>query len=115
MLRQQRQRTIIRLPDQAIDLLVDDAGRSLAIVARTGGKGGTGEGVLALAKGDRAQLFAHSPASNHLARNGGDTLQIVLRSGGDAPNRNLLGGTSAKSRDHLRFKKILRIVIAIIQ
>jgi hypothetical protein len=76
---QQADRSIIGPLHQAIDFLVDDDdGRLLAILARASCQRCACEGIFMLAKGDGAEPLAHAPTGDHLARNGGDMLQIIF-------------------------------------
>src|SRR5712692_7592446 len=115
MFSDQTDSTIVRPLHDAIDFLVDDAGGSLAVLSRAGRQGSACEWVLAVAEGDGAQAFAHTPARDHLARNRGDALQVVFRSGRDMPDCHFLGGPATESRDQLRFQVLFGVVITIIE
>src|SRR5579871_1181893 len=115
MLGEQRNRAVVGPVDDAIDLLVDDGGRLLAVLARAGRQGSTREGVFALAEGDCTEALAHAPARHHLPGDGRYALQIVLRARRDAANRYLFGGTPAQSRHKLRLQVLFGVVVAIIE
>src|SRR5579859_3770529 len=105
----------VRGIDDAFHLFIDDLRHSLAIVGWRARIAAAHEWAGALAEGDGADALAHAPARDHLARNGGDTLQIVLSAGRDMPDRHLLGGAPAQRVHNLRQQVLLRVVVAIIQ
>src|SRR5947209_9489959 len=90
VLSQQANRTIIGPLHEAIHFFVNDVSRLLAILARACHQGSARKRILALAEGDRAEPLTHTPAGDHLASNGRDTLQIVFRTGRDMSNGHLL-------------------------
>src|ERR1700730_1811005 len=47
-----------------------------------------------LTVGQRTE-FAHAPFANHVARDVSSALDVISRAGGDVPQENLFGGTSA--------------------
>src|SRR5258708_10216346 len=111
---QQSDSAIIGPLHEAIDFLVDDNGRLLAILARASCQRCASEWILALTKGDCAQALAHAPTRDHLARNGGDMLQIIFGSRPDVSNCHLLGGAATQGRPQLRFHAVLSVVVTVI-
>src|SRR5438128_1110608 len=93
---QQADSTIIGPLHDAVDLLIDDAGRLLAILTRTSCQRCAREWIFALTEGDRAQSLAHTPARHHLAGNGGDMLQVVFRACRDVSKGHLLSGAATQ-------------------
>src|SRR5258708_9852038 len=104
---QQSGSAIIGPLHEAIDFLVDDHGRLLAILARASCQRCAREWILALAKGDCAQALAHAPTRDHLPRNGGDMPQRIFSSGLSGSNGLPLWSPPTPSCEHLPFQAIL--------
>ena len=93
-------RRLVRLLDDAPDLVVDLAGDLVGVV-------GLG-GELAARKGwpwswpntRGPELLGHAEAHDHLLGGGGDLLEVVGRAGGDLVEDELLGGAAAQRHRH---------------
>ena len=93
---------MVRLVDDVAYLVVDLLGHFLAIVALLGDLTAQEDHLLLAAEGARAQVFAHAPLGDHLARQAGDFLQVVLGTRGRLVERQLLGRhTAEESRQHV--------------
>src|ERR1700694_1303476 len=112
---QQADHSIIGPLHDAIDFLIDNDSRLLAVLARTSRQGSAREWILTLAEGDGAKPLAHTPARDHLASGSGDTLQVVFRPCRDVPNRHLLSGTSTQGRYQLRFQVLFRVIVSVVK
>src|SRR5260370_19134557 len=98
-----------------IDFLVNDTGSLLTVFTRASCQRGTRKWIIALAIRDRPEALAHTPARNHLACDGRDTLQIVFRPGRDVPDRHLLASTTTKASDRLRVQARCRAVRTVLE
>src|SRR5258706_6332480 len=97
VLSEQADRSIIGPHDDAMHFLVDDHGRLLAILVRASCQGSPHEWIVPLTKGDRSQALAHTPAGDHLARNGGAALQGGFSAGRDVSNWPTVNATAPHS------------------
>src|SRR5438445_5023909 len=94
---QDRLRRLKSLGEHPGDFFVDDGRRPLADVRIAGQLSAEEDRLRRVVEGEQPHLLAHPPADHHPARQLGRGLEVVLRPGGDAAQRNLLGGTSASA------------------
>lgn len=90
-------RVRVRRIQNGFHLFVHFTGGLLAAVTFDGAVAACGEKRIdALSAVEKSDGFAHAIHADHLAGNGGGVFEIVLRSGGDFGENQLLGGTSAE-------------------
>src|SRR5258706_4840325 len=98
----------------ALDLLIANLGRRLAIVTWCAGLATACKWALPFAERDCSYTLAHAPANDHLARDSRHFLQVVLRSCGDLADGYLFGGSTSKAGDDLGQPVPFRVVIPVI-
>ena len=99
---------LLLLAQDPLDLLVDDPGGLVAVVA--GVHEVLAEEHLALrAPGHRADALAHAPLADHLAGQLGADHEVVVGAGGDDAEHELLGDAPAHG-DHERVLEVVLVV-----
>jgi len=106
---------LVALIQQTGYFLVDDGGRPLAHVGTPGQLSAEEDGVLRIVEREEAHFFAHPPADHHATSEFRRRLEVVLCPGGDAAERDLLGGATTESHRDATFQIFFRQVMAIIR
>ena len=77
VLRQQRPGPDLLLVEDLGDLLIDEAGGVVGVLAATGHQVLAEEHLLAAVPGHRSDLLAHAPLADHAPGEAGDDLEVV--------------------------------------
>ena len=87
---------LVRLLDDAADLVVDLARHLVRVVGLLLELAPQERHRLVVAEGARAELLAHAVAHDHLLGGGRGLLEVVGGAGGDLAEHDLLGGAAAE-------------------
>ena len=93
---QQALRALVRLEDDAADLVVDLERGALGVVGGLREVAAEEDLLFLLAEGQRAELLAHAPLADHLAGELGRALDVVAGAGGHVTEDELLGDAAAE-------------------
>src|SRR5689334_13993454 len=114
MLREQPSRLIVTLADDLEYFLIDGTRGLVAEGLVTAEAIETVQvGILSRRELNQAKTLAHPPASDHVARQGGRLLDVVLRAGRLGAVHDFFGGASTQHADDPRPQVAFRIVVAI--
>src|SRR5207244_3182481 len=106
---------LVRLEDDAADLVVDLHGRGLGVLRPLREVPPEEDLLLLLAVGDRPELLAHAPLAHHLPRQLGGALEIVAGAGGHVAEHELLGGATAEEDREVVQEEAPRVGVAVVE
>src|SRR5438034_189842 len=108
-------RPLVRLEDDATDLVVDLDGRGLGVLRPLREVPPEEDLLLLLAVGDRPELLAHAPLAHHLPRQLGGALEIVARAGGHVAEHELFRGATAEEDREVVQEEAPRVGVAVVE
>src|SRR4051812_31852779 len=108
------ERELVRLLDDAADLVVDLARDLLGVVGLSAVVAAEERLILAMPEHARAELLAHAEAHDHLLRRRGHALEVVRSAGRHLVEDDLLRGATAERHRHLVHERGARRQVAIL-